>query len=226
MVLTILYPLSSIPFLVEIITALLTLSGMAYSVIALFGARDFQRTSRRTATTFTPAGSILKPVKGVDSRMYLGFVSHCLQQYPGDFEIVFGVSSLADDAVAQIARLRVEYPAIPIKLVECPQRLGTNGKISNLAQMLPHATHDFIVVNDSDILVSPSYLTSVMAPFADTTTGLVTVPYVGRSEGSLWARIEALGISTDFMPGVLTARKLEGGIRFGLGSTLATSKSA
>ena len=59
----------------------------------------------------------------------------------------------------------------------------------------------------------------------------MTVPYLGRTaaEGhglTLWARLEALGISTDFLPGVLTARKIEGGIRFGLGSTLAVERKA
>jgi ceramide glucosyltransferase len=33
--------------------------------------------------------------------------------------------------------------------------------------------------------------------------------------------LESLGISTDFCPGVLVAQQLEGGLRFGLGSTLA-----
>jgi ceramide glucosyltransferase len=33
--------------------------------------------------------------------------------------------------------------------------------------------------------------------------------------------LESLGISTDFVPGVLVARLLERGLRFGLGSTLA-----
>jgi ceramide glucosyltransferase len=37
----------------------------------------------------------------------------------------------------------------------------------------------------------------------------------------LGSRLEALGISTDFCAGVLVARQLEGGLRFGLGSTLA-----
>jgi ceramide glucosyltransferase len=82
------------------------------------------------------------------------------------------------------------------------------------------------VVNDSDILVSPQYLTRVMAAFADPDVGLVTVPYRGRTERGLWSRLEGLGISTEFFPGVLTARKLEHGIRFGLGSTLATTKTA
>jgi ceramide glucosyltransferase len=35
-----------------------------------------------------------------------------------------------------------------------------------------------------------------------------------------------MGIATDFMVGVFTARRLEGGVRFGLGSTLATTKTA
>ena len=41
---------------------------------------------------------------------------------------------------------------------------------------------------------------------------------------TVWSRLEALGISTDFLPGVLAARWLEGGIRFGLGSTLAMTQ--
>ena len=38
--------------------------------------------------------------------------------------------------------------------------------------------------------------------------------------------MEALGIATDFIAGVLTARQIEDGIRFGLGSTLAVSRKA
>ena len=215
------------------VTALLTLAGVAYSVLALWGDRQFRRAANLHATPGKlPGVSILKPLRGVDPRMYVGFVSHCNQRYAGPFEIVFGVTSLQDPAVAEVARLRVEYPAIPIHLVECTERLGPNGKLSSLAQMLPCAQYEHILVNDSDILVSPEYLTRVLTPFAsaEATTerplGLVTVPYVGRAERTLPARLEALGISTDFIPGVLAARSLEGGLRFGLGSTLATTKTA
>ena len=212
---------------VEIVAALLTVSGIAYGMLALMGARAFERDAKqRGVSGFAPGVSILKPVKGVDARMYAGFVSHCVQSYAGEFELLFGVRSLEDPAVSEVARLLVEYPQVSIRLVECPKVLGTNGKVSSLAQMLPQARFEHVVVNDSDILVSPEYLANVVAPFAEATVGLVTVPYVGQAEKSLWSRLEALGISTDFMAGVLTARKLEGGIRFGLGSTLATTKSA
>lgn len=221
---------------VQIVTAGMTLAGIAYGVIALWGARSFEhetrsapgRAAKEGAGDATAAAgvSILKPVRGVDPRMYAGLVSHCVQQYPGPYELVFGVSSIEDAAVGEIARLRAEYPKVSIHLVECPARLGTNGKVSNLVQMLPHARYEHVIVNDSDILVSPLYLERVMAGFGDMRVGLVTVPYVGRAEAGLWSRLEALGISTDFMAGVLTARKLEGGLHFGLGSTLATTKAA
>ena len=215
------------------VTALLTLAGVAYSTLALWGDRQFRRSATlQSAPGKLPGVSILKPLRGVDPRMYAGFVSHCTQRYAGPYEIVFGVASLEDQAVAEVARLRVEYPNIPIQLVECTERLGPNGKLSSLAQMLPHAAHEHLVVNDSDILVSPEYLTRIMAPFATALSsterplGLVTVPYLGRAERTFFSRLEALGIATDFIPGVLAARSLEGGLRFGLGSTLGTTKTA
>ncbi|WP_213805369.1 bacteriohopanetetrol glucosamine biosynthesis glycosyltransferase HpnI [Granulicella sp. dw_53] len=221
---------------IEIVFVLLTLSGLAYLLIALWGARSFAHFWRRRravgeGVAFAPSVSILKPVKGADERMYAGFVSHCVQEYAGQFELLFGVSSLDDPAVAEVERLRGEFPDCAIRLVECPERLGTSGKVSNLVQMLREARYEHVLINDSDIFVGPRYLARVMACFAEERVGMVTAPYVGRtlagkSGVTVWSRLEALGISTDFVPGVLTARMLEGGIRFGLGSTLATTKTA
>ena len=218
---------------IEAITALLTLAGLAYLVLALWGARDFLHSWRRRKSDsgFAPDVTILKPVKGVDPRMYAGLASHCRQQYAGSFEIIFGVSSLDDPAVGEIERLKAEFPECAIRLVECRERLGTSGKVSNLVQMLREARYEYVIINDSDIFVSPFYLKRVMECFSDQQVGMVTAPYFGKTaEGrpgmTVWSRLEALGISTDFMPGVLAARWLEGGIRFGLGSTLAMSKTA
>jgi ceramide glucosyltransferase len=230
--------------LVEVLLTLLTFSGVVYMVLALWGARAFvrrwggfqpDRQPGRPETVETAGVSVLKPVKGVDARMYAGFRSHCLQEYAGPFEILFGVTSLDDPAVVEVERLRAEFPGVEIRLVECPERLGASGKVSNLAQMLPQARYEHVVINDSDILVSPQYLERVMRGFWSERVGMVTAPYIGktadgkaggRAGATVWARLEALGISTDFMPGVLTARWLEGGIRFGLGSTLAMTKTA
>ena len=220
---------------VETVAALLTAAGMAYMVIALWGARDYVRAVRRQRgePEFAPGVSVLKPLKGIDPRMYAGLASHARQQYPGAFELVFGVRDAADPAVAEVARLQEQFPGVRMKLAVCEEVLGTSGKVSNLVQMLRQAEFEHVLVNDSDILVSPRYLAGVMRWFAGAGVGMVTAPYIGRTgngkteaKTTIWARLEALGISTDFLPGVLTARMLEGGIRFGLGSTLAMTRTA
>src|ERR1700691_1722019 len=177
--------LSWLATVVEVVLTLLTFSGVAYMVIALWGARAFvRRWSGRGGGMETAAGegvTLLKPVKGVDAKMYAGFRSHCLQEYAGPFEILFGVSSLEDPAVAEVERLRAEFPGVEIRLVECPERLGASGKVSNLVQMLREARYEHVVINDSDILVSPRYLERVMRGFWSEKVGMVTAPYIGKA---------------------------------------------
>jgi ceramide glucosyltransferase len=172
-----------------------------------------------------PAVSLLKPLCGTDPHAYESLRSHCVQDYP-EFEIIFGVRSPDDTALGLVDRLRQEFPSQKLQLVVCPAAFGTNFKVSNLIQMLPRAAHNYILVNDSDIHVPPDYLRHVMAEFEDGKTGLVTCLYRGIGGSTLGSRLEALGINTDFIPGVLLARKLEGGMHFGLGSTLAFPRSA
>src|SRR5262249_23268295 len=132
-----------------------------------------------------------------------------------------------EDAVISIVqRLVREFPERNIQLVVCSKLMGSNYKISNLIQMFPLARNEYILVNDSDISVGPEYLQEVMNEFQDTRVGLVTCRYLGIAGKTLGAKLEALGISTDFIPGVLTARQIEDGIHFGLGSTLAFDRKA
>ncbi len=216
---------------IEALFALITLCGLAYLLLALWSARSFVRTPSSHSND-APAVSILKPVKGVDPQMYAAFVSHCQQSYAGEVEILFGVGSLADPAVLEIERLQREFPNRDLRLIVCPERLGASGKVSTLVQLEREASHDHLLINDSDIFVSPQYLTRVMARFAEERTGMVTAPYIGRAATlanghiPVWSKLEALGIATDFMPGVLTARLIERGLRFGLGSTLAMRRDA
>lgn len=212
--------------IVESITTILALCGLGFYLAALWSARAFVRSKRPLAGAFHPPVSVLKPLKGFDHDMYASFASHCRQQYAGEYEILFGVSSMDDPAVPAVEQLKAEFPQVAIRLVVCPEVLGANGKVGNLAQMASEARFAHILINDSDIRVSPRYFERSMAPFADPKIGMATALYRGRAHGTLGSKMEALGISTDFAAGVLTARKLEGGIRFGLGSTLAMSREA
>jgi len=258
---------------VEILTTVLTLAGMGYFLAALVAASVFLTARRAPLPAFTPGVSILKSLKGLDPNMIDAFRSHCRQTYAGEYELLFGYSSPDDPAIAAVEQLKQEFPSHSIHLIECPLSLGANGKVSTLVQLTPHARYDYLLINDSDITVSPRYLERVLAHFAPrhsapshsspsdsalcqgTTlvvpiaqqngsgasapagtssppaqppqeTGLVTALYRGRAQATIPSRLEALGIATDFQAGVLLSRLIEGGLHYGLGSTLAISRAA
>jgi len=205
----------------EAITVAGSLAAIGYYAACLWSASSYLRTVPRTEKAqFGPPVSILKPLKGEDPEIYQSFRSHCLQHY-ATYELIFGVSDPADPAVRAVERLRREFPQHPIQLIICAQSLGTNAKVSNLAQMARAASYDHFVVSDSDIRVSPHYLQHIMSPLARPKVGVVTCLYRGIAGPTLGSKLESLGISTDFLGGVLVARSIEGGLRFALGSTMA-----
>ncbi|HST10554.1 MAG TPA: bacteriohopanetetrol glucosamine biosynthesis glycosyltransferase HpnI [Terriglobales bacterium] len=210
----------------EIVTGAGTLAGIGYYVACLWSATTFTQDCRAAARSqlsgphASPPVSILKLLMGEDPEIYESFRSHCLQDYP-QYEIVFGVSDANDPAVDAVERLRREFPQHSIQLVVCSQSLGTNTKVSNLAQMVRAAHHNHFVVSDSDIRVDSGYLRRVISPLAEVKVGLVTCLYRGNAGNTFSSRLESLGISTDFCVGVLVARLIEGPIRFALGSTMA-----
>jgi ceramide glucosyltransferase len=209
--------------ILQIVAVLGILSSSLYYLLCLWSASAFLRERNPLNLPIShslPPISILKPLKGTDPEIYESFRSHCMQDYP-EYEIIFGVSDPDDAAIESVKALQREFPNRRIQLVVSPTILGTNVKVSNLAQMMAEARYQYLIVNDSDIRVESNYLRRVTAPLADPRVGLVTCLYRGVAAPTLGSQLEALGISTDFCAGVLVARQLEHGIRFGLGSTLA-----
>jgi ceramide glucosyltransferase len=210
---------------IAIIAAIGGLAASAYYLLVLWSARSYLKTRSANksaaddAASFLPPVSILKPLKGVDPEIYESFRSHCRQDYPR-YEIIFGVSDSDDPALQSVSRLQKEFPDATIHLVICTEKLGPNTKVSNLVQMLQSAQHDYLIVNDSDIRVENDYLRRVMGPLSAPKVGMVTCLYRGIAASTFGSKLESLGISTDFSAGVLAARQVEGGIKFGLGSTL------
>lgn len=215
----------SIGRIVQTFAILGCLSSSIYYLLCLWSTRSFL-SARKTedAPKPLPPVSILKPLKGTDPDIYESFRSHCCQDYP-EYEIIFGVSDSADPAVASVEQLQQEFPDRAIRLVVSPVKIGANVKVSNLAQMEREARYEYLIVNDSDIRVEGDYLRRVIEPLMNERVGMVTCLYRGIAAPTLSSHLESLGISTDFCAGVLVARRLEGGLRFGLGSTLAFRKA-
>src|SRR5438128_1839411 len=76
----------------------------------------------------------------------------------------------------------------------------------------------------SDTRATPGMLSTLAAEFADPRVGVVTCPYRAVPGRGIWSTLEAIGMNTQFLGGVLVARMLEG-MKFALGPTIAARKS-
>lgn len=172
--------------------------------------------------SFRPPVSVLKPVRGVDRGAYENFVSHCRQDYP-EYEIIFGVAEADDPVVPLIRRLQRDFPERSIRLIVAPP-FGPNRKACLLHELVKAARYDVLVMNDSDMRVTPDYLARVVQPLADPKVGLVTCPYVGGDVRSLPAALEALHMGVTFLPSVVVARKAVN-MRFALGASITMRRA-
>jgi ceramide glucosyltransferase len=192
------------------------LPALGYQCLAMVASiRQILR--KRPNRSFQPGVSVLKPVRGIDPDMLAALRSQVMQDYPL-FEVLFGVHDEADPALPEILKLKAEFPEKEIQVI-VGHEAGLNGKVGILKGLARRARHPVWVVNDSDIRVTPGYLSEVVTPLQDPQIGVVTCLYRPRPH-SLPAVWEALGIATDFMPSTLVA-PLVGVREFGLGSTLA-----
>lgn len=166
-----------------------------------------------------PSLSILKPLYGVEPRLYECLRSFCCQDYP-TYEIVFGVQDPEDPAVAVVRRLQSEFPALPVVLVVAERGPGSNAKVNNLINMMPQARHDILVLADADIGVGRDYLRTVAASLQDPEVGIVTCLYRGYAVGGLWSQMGCLFIQDWFVPQVLLAHAF-GSTDFAFGATIA-----
>lgn len=181
----------------------------AYQVAAILAciARRRQDTGVRSQN---PPVSVLKPIRGADAGLREAIASHAALH--GDYELLCGVASLDDPAVAVLR----EFPGVQI--VECTSKTP-NQKAGVLMDLVAAAKSPTLIVNDADIRVDPDYLGRVTAPLADPRVGLVTCLY--RPIGTTFAaRLEGIGVSTDFAPSALVARMV-GVDEFAMGSTMA-----
>lgn len=207
----------------DMLPFLLVAPSLVYGLISLQCGRIFFRRARPKAG-HTPPVTILKPVKGMDAESFENFASFCTQDYPG-YQLVFAVASPDDPAIPVVRRLQEAFPGVDIELVIDDRTCGPNYKVCNLINAYFRARHDIVIVCDSDIRVGKKYLAEVCALFADPAVGLVTSLYRTTGVTGAATALEALGFSSEMIPNVMVAWRLEG-VRFALGASMAVRREA
>jgi ceramide glucosyltransferase len=198
---------------------LLGAAAVAYSVLAWLAVYAQARSSCSSVRRDMPPVTILKPLCGAEEETYECLRSFCDQRYP-KFQVVFGIADPADAAIAIAQRLQVEFPERDLQIVIDGRQHGSNRKVSNLINMFPFASHDYLVLSDSDVRVTSDYLSKVTEPLRESDVGIVTCAYRGAARRGFWSLLGSLFINEWFMPSVNVAA-LVGTRCFAFGATIA-----
>lgn len=206
---------------IGLILAALTGGSLVYCFLTVVAARRYCAV-RPTGSAGTPSISVLKPLAGLDEGLEDNLRSFFEQDYPR-YEILFAVRHESDPAVEVVRRLQGLFPGVDARLLLTGEPPYPNAKVYSLDRMLAEAQHDLLVMADSDVRVSRGMLRTIASEFADPSLGVATSPYRGVPGRSFWSILEALGLNTEFLGGVLVARLLDG-MKFALGPMIAARR--
>jgi ceramide glucosyltransferase len=206
---------------VTIVLLALLAGALVYSLLVVVAAFRYLSV-RPPALEVSESISILKPLAGLDLDLESNLRTFFEQDYPS-FEILFALKHSNDPAAAVVEKLQREYSHVPSQLLITGEPPYPNAKVFSLDRMMAVAANDLLVMSDSDIRVTPTLLRTVAAEFQDKGLGVSTCPYRAVAGASFWSRLEAIGMNTDFLAGVLVARMLAG-MEFAVGPTIVARK--
>ena len=182
--------------------------------VAVLAARMWAERRRRTDAPRRRASvTVLKPIKGADEDLEANLES-MYRQRDVVFDVIVGVGQLDDPGLAIAQRVAERVPEVPTTLVVGGRIFGKTGqavnpKVENLANMLPFAHGELLLISDANVRVRPEYLARTvdeMDRAADRPVGLVTNMVVGVGEASLGAALENLHLSAFGAPAQALAR--------------------
>jgi ceramide glucosyltransferase len=200
----------------------LLLGSIVYCLLAIIGAARYLKSNAAPLRTPPPV-SVLRPLAGARDNTEANLRSLFEQRYP-NFEILLSVHDQSDAAAEIARRVMAAYPRIPARLIVAGVSPFPNAKVWSLRALLSEAKHETIVMSDSDISIERDGLRTIAAELAQPGVALVTCPYRAAGGPRFWSRLEALGLNTEFLGGLLTARLLTG-MDFAIGCTIATRRS-
>lgn len=157
-----------------------------------------------------PPVSVLKPLCGADPGLEENLASVFRQDHP-DFEVLLGAADADDPALAVARRVAAAHPHVRSRVVADARRTGANPKVNNLANLARLASHDVLVVSDSNVSVPRGYLTGLCAELA-AGAGLVTSPIAAPEGSTAGAALESLQLNTFVMGGAAAITRWTGGV--------------
>jgi ceramide glucosyltransferase len=147
--------------------------------------------------------SVLKPLHGIEPRLYENLQSLVMQDYRGPVEIIFGAAHGNDPALAVVERLQMTHPGADIRIVVDSTRHGSNAKMSNVTNIAARARNPIVVLADSDVDWPVDTLSRLGAALQVPGVGLASCLHIGRGDAGFWSLLGAMDISYRFLPSIV-----------------------
>jgi ceramide glucosyltransferase len=138
--------------------------------------------------------SIIRPVCGVENFSEETLLSGFHLDYPS-YELLFCAAHASDPVVPLVRRLIELHPHVPARLLIGNECISANPKLNNVVKGWAAASHPWIVMADSNVLMPPDYLHRLLATWRPD-TALVSSPAIGCSPGNMWAELECAFLNT------------------------------
>jgi ceramide glucosyltransferase len=199
----------------------------AYDVAVLVVAERFRCLLRHTARADVAdrvGVSILVPLEGVEPALFENLAAYCEIHHRGPVQVVVGSLDPHDPALATARAVTARYPGVDFDVVAGAAALGPNRKASLLEALSHRARHPVIAAIDSDVRVTPDYLSRMLPALFQPGVGLVSCLYRAPRPDSLAKAYEALCINADFCPSVMLAHAL-GRSDIALGASLIVERA-
>ena len=188
-----------------------TVSSIALYVASLVGLWLGLRRRTRAEPKLAryPRVSILKPLAGRDDELEKNLESFARLDYP-NYEILFGVASEADPALAVARTFAAAHPWVDARVVLTDPVAALNPKVAQLVGLGAVATGEVLVISDSNVRVPTRYLSILVAELLRPGVGLVSSLVAGTGERSLGAAMENLNLGATFAPFMASAKVFAG----------------
>jgi ceramide glucosyltransferase len=175
------------------------------------------------AAATRPTVSIFKPIAALRDATpppaLIAAMESFVSQLDDRAEMLLGIED-RDAAKWQpvVEQWQRKFPRYRLKPIIAPRPAQfLSPKVSWFQTLSEHATGEYWMWSDTDIVAPPGFLNVMRQELMDGTTGLVTCPYVVRNVDSGSMMLEALFANVEFYPGVLFCGRT-GLVQFGLGA--------
>jgi len=155
---------------------------------------------------FSPAVSILKPLKGLDDNLFDNLASFCTQDYP-EYEVIFSLQDHNDPAYKVARKIKDKYPETHISIIVERCEDGLNPKVNNLIPAYKASQYDYVLISDSNVMVDKNYLKEIVRHMEDPNVGIVSNVIKGVGGSTISAILENLHLNSFVIGGVCFLNK-------------------